>query len=169
MTFHTSINSFNPLAPHNISQVQVITPNIFGPIFYPFQTERRYEKTINKCLERENEKLSSLESKMGSEEAQVMKLKETMELNQSRINAHPACIIQPKSTITTEPISAQTPTITANRIVSSVGGITPKGTQQVRQSIIRPTPYQTKRNVRIVLYESRYCNLANRYYTPTHS
>ena len=120
-------------------------------------------------MERENEKLSSLESKMGSEEAQVMKLKETMELNQSRINAHPACIIQSKSTITTEPISAQTPTITANRIVSSVGGITPKGTQQVRQSIIRPTPYQTKRNVRIVLYESRYCNLANRYYTPTHS
>ena len=95
-------------------------------------------------MERENEKLSSLESKMGSEEAQVMKLKETMELNQSRINAHPACIIQSK---TTEPISAQTPTIvTTNRSV----GITPKGTQQVRQSIIRPTPYQTKRNVRIV-------------------
>ena len=105
-------------------------------------------------MERENEKLSSLESKMGSEEAQVMKLKETMDLNQSRINAHPACIIQSKSTIT-EPISAQTPTITANNCrVSSVGGIaTPKGTQQVRQSIIRPTPYQTKRNVRIVLYE----------------
>lgn len=100
-------------------------------------------------MERENEKLSSLESKMGSEEAQVMKLKETMELNQSRINAHPACIIQSK---TTEPtLSAQTPTIvTANRI--SVG-TTPKGTQQVRQSIIRPTPYQTKRNVRIVLYD----------------
>ena len=108
-------------------------------------------------MERENEKLSSLESKMGSEEAQVMKLKETMDLNQSRINAHPACIIQSKSTITnsTEPISAQTPTITANNCrISSVGGITtPKGTQQVRQSIIRPTPYQTKRNVRIVLYE----------------
>lgn len=94
-------------------------------------------------MERENEKLSSLESKMGSEEAQVMKLKETMLENQSRINAHPA--IQSK-----EPISAQTPTIR-----SGVGGITPKGTQQVRQSIIRPTPYQTKRNVRS---RSRRCN-----------
>lgn len=95
------------------------------------KTERRYEKTINKCLERENEKLSTLESKMGSEEAQVMKLKETMELNQSRINAHPACIIQSK---TTEHISAQTPTITTNRSV----GITPKGTQQIDGQTLPP-------------------------------
>ena len=99
-------------------------------------------------MERSNDKLSSLESKMGSEEAQVMKLKETMDLNQSRINAHPACIIQSK----TEPISAQTPTPITASIRNSVG-VNPKGTQQVRQSIIRPTPYQTKRNVRQVEYD----------------
>lgn len=112
------------------------------------KTELNYERSISRVMEKAESNMNSLGAKMASEESQVMRLKEQMDLTQSRINAHPGSLSQSKHAIsqissdtTTPTHTSKTPTQTT--VNNNLNRTVPKGTQQIDGQTTLPPRFTT--------------------------